>query len=213
VLSARNHPVADLRGRPLGARALETRQLILDTTTALLEERGLRELRVADIARTVGTSPATFYQYFADVEDVVLHLSALANEELPTLLELFEGSWRGQAGQRRAGEVALFFIHYWDKHGAILRIRNLAADAGDERFMALRRAAMEPILAAMVALMARSGSPKKGSGIVPGCAALAMSAILDRLAAYHKVVESEGVSQEDLVSTSAQILLQTLTGK
>jgi hypothetical protein len=40
-----------------------------------------------------------------------------------------------------------------------------------------------------------------------------MSAILDRLAAYHTVVEYGGVSREDLVSTSAQILYRTLTGK
>ncbi len=90
--------------------------------------------------------------------------------------------------------------------------RNLAADEGDARFMDLRRAAMEPILAAMVSLMERSGASKKHPLIVPGSAALAMSAILDRLAAYHSVVESGGVSREDLIGTSAQILFRTLTG-
>lgn len=185
----------------------------MDATRALLKERGLRELRVADIARTVGTSPATFYQYFSDVEDVVLHLSAEANEDLPALLELFDGSWRGKEGQRRARDVVVFFMSYWDAHGPILRIRNLAADEGDARFMDLRRAAMEPILAAMVSLMERCGVSKKDSFIVPASAALAMSAVLDRLAAYHKVVESQGISQEELVSTSAQILFRTLTGK
>ena len=203
----------DLSGRLLGARALEKRRLILDATKALLTERGLRELRVADIARSVDTSPATFYQYFSSVEDVVLQLAADANEDLPALLELFQGSWHGKDGQRRARDVVTFFMDYWDVHGPILRIRNLAADEGDERFMTLRRAAMEPILAAMVALMERSGATKKDSLIVPGSAALAMSAILDRLAAYHKVVESDGFSQEDLVSTSTQILFRTLTGK
>jgi AcrR family transcriptional regulator len=212
-LTNSSQPVVDLSGRPLGARALEKRQLIMDATRALLAERGLRELRVADIARLVDTSPATFYQYFSSVEDVVLHLAATANEDIPALLELFEGSWRGADGQRRARDVVEFFMQYWDDHGPILRIRNLAADEGDERFMDLRRAAMEPILAAMVSLMERSGATKKYPLIVPGSAALAMSAILDRLAAYHKVVESEGVSQEDLVSTSAQILFRTLTGK
>ena len=72
---------------------------------------------------------------------------------------------------------------------------------------------MEPILAAMVSVMERSGATKKDPRIVPGSAALAMSAILDRLAAYHKVVESDGFSQEDLISTTAQILFRTLTGK
>jgi AcrR family transcriptional regulator len=212
-LAARKLQIVDLAGRPLGARALEKRRLILDATRALLARRGLRELRVADIARSVNTSPATFYQYFSSVEDVVLHLAAQANEDLPALLQLFEGNWRGREGQRRAREVVTFFMRYWDVHGPLLRIRNLAADEGDGRFMELRRAAMETILLAMVSLMERSGATNKDAAIAPRSAALAMSAILDRMAAYHKVVESEGVSQDDLVTTCAQILLRTLTGK
>lgn len=212
-MTTETQTIADLSGRPLGARALAKRRLILNATRGLLQEKGLRELRVADIARAVGTSPATFYQYFSDIEDVVLHLAVQANEDLPRLLELFEGAWRGMEGRRRAREVVEFFIWYWDKHGSLLRVRNLAADEGDARFMDLRRAAMEPILAAMVSLMARNGAEKKHPLIVPASAALAMSAILDRLAAYHTVMEGQGVSREDLISTSAEILFRTLTGK
>ena len=212
-MTAEIQAIVDLSGRPLGTRALARRRMILDATRTLIEKRGLRELRVADIARAVGTSPATFYQYFSDVEDVVLHLAAEVNEELPALLELFKGSWRGAEGRRRAREVVVFFMDYWDAHGPLLRIRNLAADEGDERFMDLRREAMEPILAAMVSQMERSGTVNKHPRIVPGSAALAMSAILDRLAAYHTVVEYGGVSRKDLVSTSAEILYRTLTGK
>ena len=205
--------IADLNGRPLGSRALATRRLILDTTRALLEDRGLRELRVADIARAAGTSPATFYQYFADVEDVVLHLAAAANEEIPALLALFEGHWRGDQGRQRARDVVLFFMDYWDRHGPILRIRNLASDEGDQRFMELRGAAMRPVLAAMAALMRRCGAAGKNPNIVPESAALAMSAVLDRMAAYHRVMEIDGVSGDELVTTSAEILFCTLTGK
>ncbi len=212
-MSVPGKPIVDLNGRPLGARAVQKRRRILDATREMLEERGLRELRVADIARSVGTSPATIYQYFCDVEDVVLQLAAEANDDLSELLELFSGVWRGKEGQRLAREVVLFFMDYWDEHGPILRIRNLAADEGDKRFMKLRRAAMEPILGAMVSQMERNGASKKEVAIVPGSAALAMCAILDRLAAYHKVVESDGVSLNDLVNTSARILFRTLTGR
>lgn len=212
-LALREQIVVDLSGRLLGTRALQKRRLILDSTRTLLEQRGLRELRVADIARSVGTSPATFYQYFSDVEDVVLQLSAEANAELPELLGLFAGQWRGREGRGRARNVVEFFMAYWDAHGPVLRVRNLAADEGDERFMALRRAAMEPILEAMVALMGRTGAARKSPAIAPASAALAMSAILDRMAAYHKVVQIEGFSQEELVDTCAEILYRTLTGK
>jgi len=211
-LGGKADQIADLNGRPLGARALQKRRRILDATRALLDERGLRELRVADIARAVDASPGTFYQYFADVEDAVLHLAAEANAELPPLLALFEGSWPGREGRHRARAVVEFFMAYWDRHGPILRIRNLAADEGDQRFMELRGAAMMPILAAMVALMERCGAAECNPELDPDAAALAMSAILDRLAAYHRVVEND-VSHELLVNTSADILLRTLTGR
>jgi AcrR family transcriptional regulator len=212
-VKADSQAFVDLHGRPLGARAVQKRGLILAATRVLLEERGLREIRVADIARAVDASPATFYQYFSDVEHVVLQLAAEVNSEIPALLELFDGMWRGKQGQRRAFEVVNFFIDYWDRHGPILRIRNLAAEEGDGRFMALRRDAMEPVLAAMEALMRRHAASSRNPLIEPASAALAMSAILDRLAAVHKIVEGERVSREDLVGTSAQILFRTLTGK
>jgi len=212
-MTAESSAVADLSGRPLGVRALAKRRRLLDATCELLAERGLRELRVADIARAVGASPATFYQYFADVEDAVLHLAAEANDDLAGLHALFDGPWRGSDGRRQARAIVEFFMAYWDRHGPLLRVRNLAADEGDMRFMELRRAAMEPILGAMVALMTRCGVAARHPLIDPDSAALAMSAILDRLAAYHTVVEFGGVSREDLVNTSAEILFRTLTGK
>lgn len=205
--------VADLSGRPLGARALQTRRRMLDATRGLLSERGLRELRVADIARAVGTSPATFYQYFADVESVVLQLARDANEELPDLLSLFEGTWRGDQGRRRARDVVEFFMDYWDRHGPVLRVRNLAADEGDGRFMELRGAAMLPILAAMEALMVRSGGATRRPEQSHAAVALAMSAVLDRLAAYHRVMELGALTHEELVATTADLLRRSLTGR
>ena len=62
-------------GRVLGPKALQTRERLLGATDDLLSKRSLRELRVVDIARKAGTSPATFYQYFRDVEDAVLLLA------------------------------------------------------------------------------------------------------------------------------------------
>ena len=67
--------IVALDGRPFGKRGVETRQRLLDATRELLETHGIRDLRVVDIARTVGTSPATFYQYFRDVEEAVLALA------------------------------------------------------------------------------------------------------------------------------------------
>ena len=59
-------------GRRPGRRGLATRQKLLDCTAEMLGSGPYRELKVVDIARAAGTSPATFYQYFADVESAVV---------------------------------------------------------------------------------------------------------------------------------------------
>ncbi|MBW2294605.1 MAG: TetR/AcrR family transcriptional regulator, partial [Deltaproteobacteria bacterium] len=80
------HPaLVDQTGRVLGKRAQGTRQRLLDSTEQLLEAQSLRDLRVIDIARNVGASPATFYQYFKDVEEAVLALAEQASQEMPAV--------------------------------------------------------------------------------------------------------------------------------
>ena len=59
-------------GRVIGSRALVTRRKLLDATAKLLQEQGILDLRVVDISRDVGSSPATFYQYFNDVDEAIL---------------------------------------------------------------------------------------------------------------------------------------------
>jgi len=198
--------LVDLSGRPLGQRALKKRRQLMDATADLLRKHTLRDLRVVDIARAVGTSPATFYQYFKDVEDVVLQLAEEATAKMPSLTLMFEGEWDGETGLQKAREVVDAFIRYWDEHGAVLRVRNVAADEGDTRFLAMRSQATTPLLSAITKKMeARQKSMK------PLAAAVAMGAILDRLSAYRKELESLGLSREDIVETSARILHQTLS--
>jgi len=201
--------ILDLSGRPLGPRALKKRRQLMDATIALLEKSSLRDLRVVDIARAVDTSPATFYQYFKDVDEIVLELADEATEQMPTLTKMFAGKWEGESGLQQAREVVDAFIQYWDKHGPVLRVRNLAADQGDDRFMTVRSKATTPLLMAMVEKMEQAVT--EDSVTKPMAAAVAMGAILDRLSAYHKELEGLGVEREDLVETSAQILFRTLT--
>ncbi len=67
-------------GRVIGSRAKATRLRLLDATAKLLRSHGVLELKVVDITREAGTSPATFYQYFADVDTVLLALAETAGE-------------------------------------------------------------------------------------------------------------------------------------
>ena len=70
----------DLRasdGRVPGRRGLLTRTRLLEHTRDLIGTTSYRDLKVVDIARAAGMSPATFYQYFPDAESALL---ALADE-------------------------------------------------------------------------------------------------------------------------------------
>jgi len=210
--------IVDLSGRPLGQRALKKRRQLMDATVELLKQRSLRDLRVVDIARAVGTSPATFYQYFKDVEDVALQLAEEATDKMPSMMKVFEGDWEGEQGLQKAREVVDAFIQYWDEHGPVLRVRNVAADEGNARFLAVRSKATTPMLGAMTQHMERhlnhknaAAKDKQNSRIKPLAAAVAMGAILDRLSAYRKELETLGLSRADIVETSAHILHKTMT--
>ena len=58
-------------GRVPGRRGRATRQRLLERTAEMLETSSYRDLKVVDIARGAGTSPATFYQYFPEVESAI----------------------------------------------------------------------------------------------------------------------------------------------
>ena len=203
-----------LDGRPLGRRGALTRRRLLDATAALLESRGVRDLRVVDIAREVETSPATFYQYFRDVEEAVLALAEEAGEDLAPLGELFDAPWKGPAGLECARDVVARFIEYWDANRAVLRTRNLAAQEGDPRFRAVRIQSLRPLregLAEQVAAAQRAGNVVPD--VKPLAAAAALAAMMERMAAFHTDLEPWGVTRADLVETTARIVFQTVTGQ
>ena len=207
LVSSADDTVA-LDGRPLGKRGALTRRRLLDATGRLLETNGLRDLRVVDIAREVGTSPATFYQYFRDVQEAVLGLAEEVGEQTAPLRDLLEQRWDGPDGLALARLLVDGFLVYWDEHRAILRTRNLAAQEGDQRFRDVRNRSLEPLTEAIAAKVAASGE----EGLAPYAAAAALVAMMERMAAFHVDLEPYGVSRADVVETTARILFQTVNG-
>jgi AcrR family transcriptional regulator len=200
-------------GRRLGRRAQLTRRRLLDATAELLGSEGILDLTVVDIARKVGTSPATFYQYFQNVEEAVLALSAEVGDEVQSLAEAVEGRWQGAKGLVTARELVDGFLDYWDQHRAVLRTRNLAAQEGDVRFRDVRNQALSQItdrLAAKVAEFKEAG--KVAADINAYAAAGALVAMMERMGAYHYELEGRGVSRTAMVETIARIVHQTVTG-
>ncbi len=219
--------LVDQSGRPLGPRALRTRARILEATVSLLNEKSMRDLRVIDIARCTGSSPATFYQYFKDITDVVLELSTEISEYTPEMIELIHGDWSGRAGHERGVRLVNLVTDNWDRYKAILRVRNNAADEGDPAFREVRLKSMLPMVTAFaeVIVASHSASSAKGSedsefvggDIRPLSGAMLMFTALEGMAIHHGIFEKRygpmGEGREALVETIATMLQSTLTAK
>ena len=206
-------PIA-IDGRPLGRRAQQTRRRLLDATHELLESRSIRDVRVVDIARAVGASPATFYQYFADVESAVLVLADEVADELDPIAALLDDPLRGRAGLDVARQLVDSFVSYWDRYRAILRVRNLASEEGDARFREVRIRTLSRITERLRKQIAEGqAGGRVAAEVQPYAAAAGLVAMLERMAAHHVNIEDRGLSREEMVETLARIIHGTVTGR
>lgn len=206
-------PALAADGRIIGARAHRTRRRLLDATAKLLAERGALGLRVVDITREVGTSPATFYQYFPDVEEAILVLAEEATDDIEKLEPYIQTPWNDADRVGHVQEFVDAFMEYWDQHRVILRVRDLRAEEGDERFWAVRRrgyAAIIPELTRKIEEAQSSG--RVSSELNSYAAAAAAMAMLERLLTYRSVFRRRGVTKEAMAATLAAILYETVTG-
>src|SRR6267143_962287 len=153
MVAAVNPAVKRLRatdGRVPGRRGQATRRKLLDTTADLLTTTSYRDIKVIDIAREAGTSPATFYQYFADVEQAVLALAEELAADGAALAELVRGDWRGDRAMETSRGIVKGFLDFYEEHRAVFRVVDLATEEGDLRFQRLRTRALSGITQAFV---------------------------------------------------------------
>jgi AcrR family transcriptional regulator len=201
-------------GRRLGMRAQATRRRLLDATAELLETNGILELKVVDVARKVGTSPATFYQYFANVEEAVLALAEEVGEKILDLVPLVDQPWKGPKALELARELVDAYITQWDADRAVLRTRDLTAQEGDPRFRAVRNRSLSQLTDRLAERIKENQEVGRvATDITPYAAASAMVSMMGRMATYHQDLETRGVSRPAMVETVARILCQTVTGR
>ncbi|MFJ9967288.1 TetR/AcrR family transcriptional regulator [Streptomyces avermitilis] len=140
-------------------RGLRTRRKLMDATIELLATRSYRDITVMDIAHAVGTSPATFYQYFPDIEGVVLETSRLLAEQTSAALDAFEdGSWSsdGLPGATRLVDAVL---DGWSDHLPVVRVLTAVAAERDPRFVKAYFAATRPVVRALTAATTQTTTP------------------------------------------------------
>ncbi|MFI2642797.1 TetR family transcriptional regulator [Streptomyces sp. NPDC018610] len=202
-------------GRVAGRRGQATRQKLLDCLSDMLSSSPYRDVKVIDVARKAGTSPATFYQYFPDVEGAVLEIAEQMAAESADLTELVAGrSWAGKAGWQTAQELVDGFLEFWRRNDAILRVVDLGAAEGDKRFYKLRMKILNAVngsLADSVAELQSKGRVDKD--VNPAAIAGSLVAMLAAVASHQKGFTSWGVKQAELKPNLALLVHLGITGK
>ncbi|MBC7269860.1 MAG: TetR/AcrR family transcriptional regulator [Streptomyces sp.] len=202
-------------GRVAGRRGQATRQKLLDCLSEMLSSSPYRDVKVIDVARKAGTSPATFYQYFPDVEGAVLEIAEQMAAEGAGLTEVVEGrSWVGKAGWQTAQELVDGFLEFWRKNDAILRVVDLGAAEGDKRFYKLRMKILNSVnnsLADAVAELQSKGRVDKD--VNPAAIAGSLVAMLAAVASHQKGFTSWGVKQAELKPNLALLVYLGITGR
>lgn len=185
----------------LRTKGRATRLALEDAARKLFAERGFHGTTLADITAAAGRSPAVFYRYFVDKEDL---LACIAEDflrevhEIPTTLD--EDDFFTSAVQT-----------YWRKFkpniGIMVAIDQLAA--AQPRFAALqnqfRRYGMD-IVSASVRTAQQQGH---GADLDADHIALAIALLFER---FTSVSLSKGLSDDAAITTLSTIWKKTLYG-
>jgi AcrR family transcriptional regulator len=208
--------VRTVDGRVAGRRGQATRQKLLDCLSEMLSSSPYRDVKVIDVARKAGTSPATFYQYFPDVEAAIAVLAEdLSNEGSEVLVGVVrEGSWRGKAGYQTALALSDGFLDLWERHRAVLRVVDLATDEGDRRFQNIRTHLLNQVTVALADVIGRErDAGRHPADLDPMASAGVLIAMLAHVSAHRYGFEFWGIRTDDVHRSLARIVYTTVTGQ
>lgn len=199
-------------GQKIGTKGERTRQALIDATVALLESQGLRDVSVADVAREAKTSPATFYVYFRGVPEVVLAALEAVSQTSTEIEELIAGDWAVNETEDPARLFVDLYCALWNQNRTVFRVRNMAAEEGDNRFYQSRMDAARPVMAALTSKIELA----QRAGLVPvelkarSCAGTILM-MLERLAAIGPyTIEDDGLSYDALRAAAAYTIARTV---
>ena len=207
--------VRTVDGRVAGRRGQATRARLLECLAEMLATTAYRDVTVIDVARLAGTSPATFYQYFPDIQAAVLELAGEVLRDAAGLKDLAaDRSWAGRSGSAAAAELVDGFLDFWRDHEAILRVVDLAAAEGDRRFSRIRMKLLNIVVNALtdaIAELQRTG--KVDGDVMPAATAGVLVTMLAASAAHTKAFESWTVKDGDLRAGLTRLVAWGVTGK
>ena len=208
--TAITEPPRNQIGQTMGNKGMRTRRKLIDATTALLNEKGLRDLRVADVARAAGMSTASFYVYFETVQDVVLAAAAELSQSTDEILDLLDLDWNASNALDYARRFVHSYVDFWQEHRAIFRVRNLASEEDDVRFTKIRMDSVRSLILKLSDLIERNRGDQTATA-KPHAMAGALIAMIERVSAVHNSYASQsGISRDDLTEATATIFASSI---
>jgi AcrR family transcriptional regulator len=215
-------PLSTTDGRTPGQRGRQTRQRLLDATVELLTTTSWRSVKVTDIARRARTSPATFYQYFGNVEQAIRVLAEGMVDQATLLSELVGGDWSDEASWETALTVTEAFLSYWEDNRAVFRVVDLATEEGDAQLRGIRVRALNAVTVALAQVITEA-SPAPGgvpgtataspAGAEPMAVAGTLVAMFASVSAHRYGFEFWGIRTRNLIDTQARLLHWSVTGR
>ena len=190
-----------MTARTLTTKGLATRQALEEAARMLFAQRGFHGTTLSDITAAAGRSPASFYRYFADKEEL---LAALAEDFLRDVVELPKFS---DDNDFFVSAVGVYWQKFKPNIGIMVAIDQLAAT--EPRFALLqnqfRRFGMG-IVGASVRTAQQQGY---GTELDADHIALAIALLFER---FTSVSLSQGLSDDAAVTTLSTIWKKTIYG-
>jgi AcrR family transcriptional regulator len=188
--------------RTLSTKGRATRQALEDAARKLFAERGFHATTLADITSAADRSPAVFYRYFTDKEDL---LASLAESFLHDVVEV---PTVADGRDFFTSAVAVYWEKFKPNIGIMVAIDQLAA--AQPRFALLQqrfRSFGREIVATSVRTAQRQGY---AAGLDADHIALAIALLFER---FTSVSLAEGLSDDAAVTTLSTIWKKTLYGE
>jgi len=203
----------DLRavdGRVPGRRGRATRTKLLECLEDMLATSSFRDLKVTDVTREAGTSPATFYQYFPDIETAVLAIAEQMVDEGARLRAcVTDASWKSGDAYETAAGVVDGFLRFWEQHQALLRVMDLTTLEGDPRFHDMRVQMLNSVTVALADVIENVRKTRNDAEATAMAGALV--AMLAHNAAHQAGFESWDIHVKDLRKALTDLLFWGVT--
>ena len=198
-------------GSILGRKGRATQRSLMDATLGLLQRTSPINLTAAAISKEAGTSPATFYVYFNNVEDI---LWALCSEISNETSDLFVNDSFLRSDDRLEEDALQFVRGYcdiWSKDGMLLLYRNMESDRGNRRFNQLVLKIGLPILQGLTSRIVEAAPPDKPiTRSEANAEAVVFIAAIDRIAAALHLWPEDSLSADTLLRAEARVLVRML---